>query len=81
VVNKKVGYMDKQGKMVIKPKFQSGSIFVNGIAPVQVGDKCGFIDKTGKMVIKPIYDWDQFVIDQFLNYYTNFVKQNNLSGP
>jgi hypothetical protein len=58
--------------MVIKPQFDSGSIFVNGVAPVQVGKKCGYIDKSGKMVVQPIFDWDQYSIDQFTHYYTTF---------
>jgi hypothetical protein len=56
--------------MVIKPAYDAGSIFVNGLAPVKKGNKCGYIDKQGKMVIDPDYEWDQRSIDMFLSYYT-----------
>jgi hypothetical protein len=66
--------MDMKGDMAIKPKYDSGSIFVDGIAPVRKGDKCGFIDKQGDMVINPDYEWDQRSIDMFVSYYTTFKK-------
>jgi len=72
VVDKKVGYMDMKGDIIIKPKYDSGSIFVDGIAPVRKGNKCCYIDKKGNMVIDADYDWDQRAIDMFVSYYTTF---------
>ena len=58
--NGKFGYIDKTGKIVIPPQFDSvviaqeqGSSFTEGLAAVQVGDKWGYIDKSGKFVIPP----------------------------
>ena len=72
MVKGKAGYIDKQGKFVIKPQFDAASIFIEGIAPVKVGEKLGFIDKTGKMVIEARFFWDQRAVDQFTHYYTHF---------
>jgi len=33
--------------MVIEPKYDAGGIFVDGLAPVKVGENCGYIDKKG----------------------------------
>ena len=54
----KIGFMDKTGKIVISPQFDStltedGVTFGEGLAAVYVGDKWGYIDKTGKFVIPP----------------------------
>ena len=56
--NGKVGFMDKTGKIVISPQFDStlnedGVTFSEGLAAVYVGDKWGYIDKAGKFVIPP----------------------------
>lgn len=53
-----MGFMDKTGKIVISPQFDStlnedGVTFSEGLAAVYVGDKWGYIDKTGKFVIPP----------------------------
>ena len=75
MVNDKIGYMDMKGDMVIKPEFESGSIFVNGLAPVKIGNKCGYINKQGKMEIEPDYEWDQRAIDMFISYYTTINEE------
>jgi WG containing repeat len=43
-------YIDKLGRVVIKPRFQFADSFENGIAHVEVGDRDGYLDKTGKYV-------------------------------
>lgn len=72
MVDNKVGYMDKTGSMNIKPQFESGSIFVDGLAPVKVNGKLGCIDKKGKLVIEARFEWDQRAIDQYTHYNTHF---------
>lgn len=52
----KVGYIDKEGALVIKPQFFMARAFSDGMAAVNVRDKWGFIDKNGEMVIKPQFD-------------------------
>jgi hypothetical protein len=66
----KMGYIDKSGKIIIKPKFDAANNFSGGLAQVMVlGDKksvdphgmeyqtpkYGYIDKTGKFIWKPTY--------------------------
>lgn len=57
-LNNKWGFIDKTGKIVIKPRFIKdfdGNIFEdmrfkNGLARVKEKDKYGYIDKTGKFI-------------------------------
>lgn len=57
VQNDKWGYIDKTGKIAIKPQFDYVQGFREGLAKVRIGDfvtgKSGYIDKTGKIVIEP----------------------------
>src|SRR2546422_10908637 len=50
------GYIDKSGRIVIKPRFDEASYFSEGLAPVRVGKLWGFIDESGKMAIAPQFD-------------------------
>ena len=53
----KWGYIDKTGKMVIKPQFDDAFNFEeNDWARVKVNDKYGYIDKSGKMIIEPWFE-------------------------
>jgi len=47
----KWGYIDRSGRMVIRPRFQAAKYFSEGLASVKVNDRWGYIDRTGKMVI------------------------------
>ena len=47
----KYGFINKTGKYVVPPQFDSIGDFSEGLALVAVGDKRGYIDKTGKIVI------------------------------
>ncbi len=49
-------YIDKTGKVVIKPCFKSANSFSEGLASVMIGKKVGFIDKIGKIIVKPQYE-------------------------
>jgi len=49
----KCGYINKYGKIVIKPLFDSAYSFRNGLAQVHIGSRIGYIDKTGKYIWKP----------------------------
>ncbi|EQA5280589.1 WG repeat-containing protein [Campylobacter coli] len=51
-----MGLIDKSGKFVIKPKFDSIWSFREGLVKVGLNGKYGFIDKSGKIVIEPKFD-------------------------
>ena len=51
--NGKTGYIDSHGKIVIRPVFDEGWPFHEGLAPVRIDDAWGYIDETGKVVIEP----------------------------
>jgi hypothetical protein len=57
IVGDKWGYIDKTGKVAIKPQFGGTDQFSEGLAAVEVGDTWGYIDKTGKIVINPQFDY------------------------
>ncbi len=58
-VGKEIGFIDRNGKIVVDPQFQGARDFVEGRAGVAVsGEKYkeGFIDENGKLVIIPQFD-------------------------
>ncbi len=50
------GFLDKNGVVVIKPRFQDAENFSEGLAVVEFRGKYGFIDLSGNFVIKPQFD-------------------------
>ena len=55
--NGKWGYIDKTGKIVIKPQFDFAYNFASkGLGPVNIGGKWGFINAQGKIIIAPQFD-------------------------
>lgn len=50
------GYVDKDGKEVIKPQFEMADDFSEGLALVFNGRQHGYINKKGEMVIKPQFE-------------------------
>lgn len=52
----KWGFIDKNGKFVINPQFDSVSNFVDGLACVVANELYGYIDTTGAYVINPQFD-------------------------
>ena len=60
------GYIDRQGKWVVKPQFQNAESFSDGLGCVSVstpgaknpnGTKVGYINKKGEFVIPPKFDY------------------------
>jgi hypothetical protein len=49
--NKKYGFVDRAGKVVIPPRYEWAAGFSQGLAWVGNGGKHGFVDRTGKVVI------------------------------
>ena len=56
LVGRKVGFINKEGKLIITPQFDLAGSFFEGLAPVKIGNKWGYIDKEGKYVINPQFD-------------------------
>jgi hypothetical protein len=53
-----VGFINKFGSFIIKPRYNAALEFSHGLAAVQIteGGKWGYIDKSGKTVIDPIFE-------------------------
>jgi len=49
----KWGYIDREGRWMIQPRFDAARPFSEGLAAVKLDGKWGFIDDGGKMVIAP----------------------------
>jgi hypothetical protein len=52
----KWGYMDRTGKTVISPQFDSARDFFHGLAAVLIGKKWGYVDEKGKLAIPAAFD-------------------------
>jgi hypothetical protein len=52
--NGKEGYIDKNGKIIIKPIFDKAEDFWGGLAFVRIKDKYGYIDRSGNFIWRPI---------------------------
>jgi hypothetical protein len=55
------GFIDRNGRFLIKPQFCAVGAFKNGVAVVHIADalggsRAGVIDKSGKWILQPIYD-------------------------
>ena len=55
--DKKWGYIDKTGRLIIPFKFDFAADFSEGIVAVEIKGKYGYIDKTGNFVIPPRFHW------------------------
>ncbi len=51
----KVGYIDKQGQVVIDPIFDEGTRFCEGVAAVAVKNRWGIINANGAFVVQPAW--------------------------
>ncbi|ECO3592310.1 WG repeat-containing protein, partial [Campylobacter coli] len=49
-------FLDKNGEIIAKPKFDNLGVFSEGLAGVGLNGKYGFIDKNGEFVIEPKFD-------------------------
>lgn len=56
-INKKSGYIDTTGKIIIPLKYAECNKFSFGTATVWMGDFCGLIDKKGKLLIPIKYSY------------------------
>ena len=52
----KCGFMDLEGNIIITPRFDYASDFINGFAIAGIDRKRGLINKYGEFLVEPIYD-------------------------
>lgn len=86
-INKKSGYIDYEGNVVISPTFHHTNIFTeDGLALVSFGHdlkyKHGYINKSGDFVIPPIFDFaynfrNGYARVELNGVYTNVDKSGN----
>jgi hypothetical protein len=50
------GYINEDGKEIIKPLYEENSFFSEGLAAVKQNGKYGYINKSGKLIIPFAYD-------------------------
>lgn len=62
-LEKKWGFIDTTGNIVVKPKYNEVENFSDGIARVRTGTKWGLVGKDGNEIIKPTFD----AIYEFVN--------------
>ena len=63
----KLGFINRQGKLITPVKYDTYQEFSEGLAAVQVNKQWGFIDETGKEVITPQY----YRVSKFKNGYAD----------
>lgn len=83
LLNKKFGYIDNQGKIIIDPIYERADDFSEGYARVQLTDigKCGYIDSLGNVAIPFIYDGSTSISNGYkFSEGLVAVKFNNLWG-
>ncbi|MCU0822277.1 MAG: WG repeat-containing protein [Spirochaetes bacterium] len=54
--NGKWGYVNENGRYVIKPRFEEAWDFIDGLARIRICSKYGFINEKGRPKIRPMFD-------------------------
>jgi hypothetical protein len=67
-VGGKIGFINKEGKLIVNPQFDDVGNFSEGLARVTIGDKWGYIDKEGKYVVNPQFDYERETITGTLRF-------------
>ena len=93
--NRKAGFVDSKGKVVIKPQFDEQRMdfggwgfvapyrFSSGAAPFNKNGKFGIVDKQGKVLLKPTYDYIESFTEGLasaMNFESNGYVYLNTSG-
>ena len=71
--DKRYGYIDRFGKMVIPLKYEKADYFSEGLASIKVNGKYGYIDKLGEIAIAA----DLYYASSFTNGYAEVIKDRN----
>ena len=57
IEDNKIGFINSEGKIIIKPQFLAAGEFSEGLASVRINGRYGFINDSGQVVIKPVFDY------------------------
>jgi hypothetical protein len=55
--NRKYGFVNEEGEVVIPLMYDSAGPFSDGLAKVRLGDQWGFINNNGNVVVPLMYDY------------------------
>lgn len=73
--DKKWGYINKEGKFVIEPAYDSADDFnINGVAIVKNKESYGLIDRSGKIILEPGFNYITYLGE---NLYSAFDGKNS----
>lgn len=61
----KYGYVDENGKEVVKCQYDLTEKFENGFGKILKGDKHGYVNEKGKVIIQPKYSYATLSADKF----------------
>lgn len=75
IENNKIGYINSKGEIVIKPIYNNGSDFSDGLAAVRENGLYGFIDINGIYIIQPQYEYASAFHEGFGAVYKDGKKQ------
>lgn len=65
------GFLNRNGQVVIEPKFENAWHFSEGLAQIAQGKKWGFADKQGTMIIGPQFDAVRYFADGLAAFEVN----------
>ncbi|MDW8135000.1 MAG: WG repeat-containing protein, partial [Bacteroidia bacterium] len=63
--DKREGFINTKGEVVIPPQYEEVSSFSEGLAAVKIGNKYGYINKENKEVIRAQYDFADLFVNGF----------------
>mgnify|MGYP003958044473 CR=1 FL=1 len=74
-IDDKYGIINRDGRLLLKPIYDSITYFFDGYARIEVGGKFGLINEDFEIVLKPTYDYVQEFVGDIA-----IVHQNNKYG-
>lgn len=74
------GYIDRRGRIVIKPRFYYAKEFSEGLADVNLNGKIGYIDTQGRIVISPKFDPPEKYFEYFDSMFSEGLAAVYLDG-
>jgi len=76
----KYGFINREGKIVIEPRFDYAGNFSEGLACVEINDKHGYINKKGEFIIEPQFD-NTFSFSEGLALVDKDCKRGYIKNP